>query len=203
MFTSHLHHLKTVRPRPRRLWWAVAAASVALVAAGCGSSSPTSSTASTGAGPKNGASSAYKFSACMRDHGVTNFPDPVVHSSDGQTSVGIQIAPSQASSPQFKTAQKACQGILPTPKGGSTQVSSGPSTQALVELARCLRGHGYPRFPDPDGQGQLSFEMISAAGIDMQAPGFLQTAQGCASATHGQITAAMVAQAVRHSEGGQ
>lgn len=200
MPSSYLHAVKTVRARP---WWAVAAASVALVAAGCGSSSPPSTSASAGAPPKNGASSAYKFSACMRTHGVANFPDPVVHSSNGQTSVGIHVTPNQTSSPQFKAAQQACKGILPMPKGGQTQVSNGPSKQAMVELAGCLRSHGYPRFPDPTGQGQLTPEMLSSAGINMQAPGFLQTAENCASATHGQITAAMVARAVNHSEGGQ
>jgi hypothetical protein len=65
---------------------------------------------------------ALKFSECMRTHGVPNFPDPEVSHSGG--GVGIRIGGKAGaggidpSSPQFKAAQKACQSILPGPKGG-------------------------------------------------------------------------------------
>ena len=60
---------------------------------------------------------ALKFSACMRAHGVTNFPDP--QASGGGISLmfkrGSGLDPQ---SPQFKAAQRACQNELPGPKGG-------------------------------------------------------------------------------------
>jgi hypothetical protein len=55
---------------------------------------------------------ALKFSACMRSHGITGYPDPV------ENGHGIQMGPGpdsniDTSSPQFKAAQKACVYILP------------------------------------------------------------------------------------------
>jgi hypothetical protein len=65
---------------------------------------------------------ALQFSQCMRTHGVPSFPDPEFSSGGG---VGIRIGgkrggPSRIdpSSPQFQAAQKACQSIMPGPKGG-------------------------------------------------------------------------------------
>ncbi len=64
---------------------------------------------------------ALQFAQCMRTHGVPSFPDPEF-SSGG---VGIRIGGAKnsarridLSSPQFKAAQKACQSIMPGPKGG-------------------------------------------------------------------------------------
>jgi hypothetical protein len=55
---------------------------------------------------------ALKFSACMRSHRITNYPDPV------ENGHGIQMGPGpnsgiDTSSPQFKAAQKACVYLLP------------------------------------------------------------------------------------------
>ena len=65
---------------------------------------------------------ALQFSQCMRTHGVPSFPDPEFSSGGG---VGIHIGgrkggPSRIdpSSPAFQAAQKACQSIMPGPKGG-------------------------------------------------------------------------------------
>ena len=65
---------------------------------------------------------ALQFSQCMRTHGVPNFPDPEFSSSGG--GIGIRIGGRQGgpsridpSSPQFQAAQKACQSIMPGPKG--------------------------------------------------------------------------------------
>lgn len=65
-----------------------------------------------------------KFAKCMREHGIE------VHASTAGGGVQIQIHPSAAGagpdpeSPAFQDAQKACQGLLPGPKGGG--VTSGP-----------------------------------------------------------------------------
>ena len=48
-------------------------------------------------------SNAYKFPACMRDNGVTNFPDPQVNG----THPTLQITPSISASPAFKSAPRA------------------------------------------------------------------------------------------------
>jgi hypothetical protein len=60
---------------------------------------------------------ALAFSACMRAHGVTNFPDPQTRGGGIalQFKRGSGIDPQ---SPRFKAAQRACQSELPGPKGG-------------------------------------------------------------------------------------
>ncbi len=73
---------------------------------------------------------ALLFSQCMRTHGVPSFPDPEFSSSGGG---GIHIGgrkggPSRIdpSSPEFQAAQKACQSIMPGPKGGPGNVALAP-----------------------------------------------------------------------------
>jgi hypothetical protein len=61
---------------------------------------------------------ALKFSECMRQHGVPNFPDPKFSSSGG--GVRLKVGPSSGinpSSPQFQAAQKTCQSASPLGKG--------------------------------------------------------------------------------------
>ena len=49
-----------------------------------------------------------KFAACMRAHGITNFPDPIVNAQ------GIAVNPQglDLSSPPFQSAQQACRTYL-------------------------------------------------------------------------------------------
>lgn len=46
-----------------------------------------------------------KFTACMRSHGILNFPDPTVNAD------GVSVDPGSLDlrSPQFRAAQQACQ----------------------------------------------------------------------------------------------
>jgi hypothetical protein len=169
--------------------------SLALLAAACGA---TPSKQITVSGTSNSpAAAAFKFASCMRNHGVSGFPDPLVTTTPGGGGVGIRqaVPAGLGQSPKFRSAQKACQGILPLPGNGG-HGSQGPSKQGLLAFARCLRNHGVSDFPDPDAQGQLSLQMISAAGVDLKAPSFLTAARACVGVTHGAITMANVAQAV-------
>jgi hypothetical protein len=69
---------------------------------------------------------ALAFSQCMRDHGVTDFPDPqfngngVILGGPGQ----VKIDPN---SPTFQAAQQACQSLLPGAGGGLKSGGSGSS----------------------------------------------------------------------------
>lgn len=62
---------------------------------------------------------ALKYSACMRENGVPNFPDPVFSNGGAQ----LKITNIDPNSPQFAAAQKACQSLQPI--GGQTD-NSGP-----------------------------------------------------------------------------
>src|SRR5262249_18811378 len=124
-------------------------------------------------------------------HGVPAFPDPQVSTTPG--SVGIrQAVPAAAGlSPALPAAQKACRGILPAPGNGGPR-DHGPNKQVLLAFARCLRADGITGFPDPNAKGQLSMEMISAAGIDIHTPRVLNAGKACVGVTHGAITVAQV-----------
>jgi hypothetical protein len=161
----------------------------AALAAGCGSS-PSHIPAQTVGGP---AAQAFAYSRCMRSHGVADFPDPRVKTTPGGGSVGIamMVPSSIGNSPAFKTAGKACQGLLPTP-GSARPDGQGPSKQVLLAFARCLRGHGVSGFPDPNAQGQLPAQTISAAGVDVHTPQFAAAGKSCVGVTHGKITVAEV-----------
>ncbi len=66
----------------------------------------------------------------------------------------------------------------------------------LLAFARCLRAHGISNFPDPSASGQLSVSTITADGVDVHSHGFFIAARACLGVTHGQITAAQVAELV-------
>jgi hypothetical protein len=180
---------------------ALVAGALALLAGACGSSPSKTSdtTASNSTSPRSLAAAVYKHAACMRDHGVPNFPEPQVSTTPSSVRVRQMVPGSLAASPQFKAAQKACQGILPDPSNASPAQQAAEQharTQYLLAFARCLRSHGVANFPDPTGQGQLTLDMIRAAGVDLHAPGFLTAAKACVGVTHGAITPAQVLQAV-------
>jgi hypothetical protein len=184
----------------------LAAVAMAVVAAGCGGNSPSSASVSGAAASAKGGpgESAFQFSACMRSHGVNNFPDPKVKTSAGSTSVIIGINPSISGQPAFKTAQKACQHILGKPGNGpdSSPAQQHARVQALLAFAQCLRSHGFPNFPDPSSSGDLSQNAIRQAGISFQNPALLTAGQNCTSVTHGMITRAQVAAAINHGKAG-
>jgi hypothetical protein len=69
---------------------------------------------------------ALKLSACMRSHGVPNFPDPKF-SSGG---VEMKMNGVDASSPQFQAAAKTCQGDSPLGKALSHGLPPGAKAGA-------------------------------------------------------------------------
>ncbi len=171
----------SVTRRARRAWpptartaAAIVASAVALLAAAC-SGSPSSAGGSPGAGGSANSPSAVAYSACMRSHGVPNFPDP---DSSGQLPKG-DAQQFGVSSSQLQAARRACQHLYPG-NGGSFQQSiqqcemTGDCPQPVVEqaltvmrrYALCIRSHGEPNWPDPtiDSEGRPSFD-VSKAGL--------------------------------------
>ena len=175
---------------------AAVVATVALLTGGCGSGSPTSTTSSTSSF-QSLVSGAYAYAHCMREHGVPGFPDPKVINSAGHQGIGVRAITS-ANDPKAKAALRACQGILPTPSKADLAAQAAQRrahTQDLLSFARCMRGRGVNGFPDPNAQGDLTTDMITAAGVDLHAPHTAAAARACIPAAHGILTRAMVAQA--------
>jgi hypothetical protein len=180
---------------------AVALAVGGAFLAGCGGGSPgggvaslgshthgTSSAAvgSSGGEPSSGGevspgSKAIAFSACMRSHGVANFPDPKISTSAGNTSVkvAIRVSASQGSNPKFKSAQQTCSKLLPN-GGVPTHSSLSPAEQTqYLKAAACIRSHGVPGFPDPTfSNGGVHIEHQA---IDQSSPVFKAAVQACKS----------------------
>jgi hypothetical protein len=134
-----------VIPQPPRAWLATARTVAAIAAvtaiAACGSSSPGSSSSHGRTDPNQDQAQQdiLNFARCMRSHGVSSFPDDL----NFQNVPGIN-----PSSPAFRTAQAACQHLLPV----KTPPAAAPSARTyakLMRLSNCLRTHGYPSMPDP------------------------------------------------------
>ena len=126
---------------------------------------------------------------CMRSHGVPDFPDP-----DSPRRFKAALDPSSSHPPAFQSAQTTCRHLLPAsraPRPSAAQTRA--RVTAALAFARCLRGHGFPRFPDPTSTGELSHETLAGAGIDVHQPALLRAADACVSVTHGAITKADVA----------
>ncbi len=177
--------------RPPILTTVVAAAAVSLLAAGCGGGSSTTA-ATTTAATQNGA---LAYARCMRSHGVPNFPDPT--SSGGNNKEAIVSSLKGVSNSQVQTAQTACRHLNGGGPGtGQNAAQRQPNAAAMLAFAHCIRGHGFPNFPDPTSSGQLTHEMLANAGISLHQPAVLQAGDACTSVTHGAITKAIVARFV-------
>jgi hypothetical protein len=146
---------------------AMITASAVVMLAGCSGSSPSTSTG--GGGSKSVAADAVKFARCIRSHGVSDFPDPP---SSGQ----LTIPPDDRNTPAFESASKACQSLMPGGAGGagpSGQTSDMTRAQAL-RLARCVRAHGVPNFPDPNASG-----VIPPSGVNPNSPAVKAALHAC------------------------
>ncbi len=66
----------------------------------------------------------------------------------------------------------------------------------MLAFARCVRARGFPSFPDPSNQGELTPEMVTAVGIDLHQPQLLRAGLACVPLTHGLLTRAAVERAV-------
>jgi hypothetical protein len=132
-------------------------AMVALISA-CGSSAPTSTSSASASASGGGNPSAtnhekaVKFAECMRNNGVSAFPDPPA--SGNLTIDAIANGSSlDTSTPAFTQAISACKHLEPAGFTGSKRSSAQQS--AALKFAQCMRANGVPDFPDPVPNGPL------------------------------------------------
>jgi hypothetical protein len=120
----------------------------------------------------NGAAGA-KFSACMRKHGITNYPDP-----NGQGVIeihsGMGIDPG---SPAFQSAQTACRKLLPN-GGQPTPAQQAQRQQEMLAYSKCMRAHGLKDFPDPTGNG-IQIRVQPGSDLDPNSPRFQAAQKAC------------------------
>ena len=134
---------------------------VALIGAGCSNgaaedgnaNSGNASTGSSGGNNTTNRGKAAKFAECMRDHGVSEFPDP--DASGGLTIDGVLNGSSlDPSTPAWKEAIAACKDLQPPGFTGDHDVSA-EEQDARLGFAQCIRDHGVEDFPDPTRNGPL------------------------------------------------
>jgi hypothetical protein len=117
-----------------------------VIVAGCGSAS---AGGGTNGGPRD---RAVKFAECMRNNGVSGFPDP---NASGQLTIDAVANGSSidTNSAAFKQAMNACKDSEPPGFTGPKVTSQ--LRVARLEFAQCIRDHGVPDFPDPTPNGPL------------------------------------------------
>ncbi len=183
---------------------ATALIAVGVLVAGCGGNSPsggvaslgthtsttsTSSTAagSTGGGESSPGSHAVAYSACMRSHGVANFPDPQVSNNGNEHKVAMRVTPGITGNPHFKSAQQACNKLLPGggPGSGSSHQITPKEQSQYLKAAACIRSHGVPSFPDPTFSG--GGVHIEHQGLNESSPAFKAAVQACESLIPGGV----------------
>jgi hypothetical protein len=159
----------------RTPWSLAVLASLAVIAAGCGSRSASTSTTAGGAGSDTAATheKAVRFAECMRVNGISAFPDP---GASGELTIdGIANGSSvDTTSAAFTRALEACRDLEP-PGFVGTQRTPAQQTVAL-KFALCMRSNGVPDFPDPTASGPL-IDVHGAHSI----PGFQAAAEKCSA----------------------
>jgi hypothetical protein len=141
---------------------------LSLLASACGSSSgkgvaQVDSTTTSGsdsgasASPSDRRVALVAFAACMRKHGLPNFPDPQAVGGGYRLSFGSENG-IVVSSPQFKNAQQACKKLLLN--GGTTSPQEqAKQLQEALKYAACIRSQGVPDYPDPKVSSDGGIEM--------------------------------------------
>ncbi len=117
----------------------------------------------------------------MRAHGVPRFPDP--------SAGGPVVIPNgmNANAPAFQSAQRTCNKLLAS--GGPGSKPSESARLAMVAMARCMRAHGLPNFPDPTATppsfgARRAIQALGRGGLflvvsDPDAPAFKRAAAIC------------------------
>jgi hypothetical protein len=157
-----MHHLDMSR-FDRVLTVIAAVLAAAILVAACGGSKATHARKSADA------SSAIKFAGCMRVNGVPSFPDSgaqIQYSQDGQT---VSINGVSVSSPVFQSAQQKCEHYISS--GAPSAAQQAKFAQEILKVARCMRAHGVPDYPDSG--------TWTGPNPNPQSPAFKAAAQKC------------------------
>jgi len=93
---------------------------------------------------------ALKYAQCMRQHGLSWFPDP---DSSGRTAVRI---PNGTDKAKLDAANEACKQYAPP--GPADGKADPQMVEQMRQLAKCMRANGVPNFPDPSADGSLAID---------------------------------------------
>ena len=159
-------------------------ATVALISAGCGSDAPSETGTASRSGSVTGNTNTarekgVKFADCMRDNGVSAFPDP---DTSGELTIDAVANGSSldTNTAAFKKAISACRDLQPPGFIGHKRSAS--KQESALKFAQCMRDNGVRDFPDPTPNAPLidTTRIPSAAGRGARSiPGFTAATQKC------------------------
>ncbi len=148
----------------------------AVLLAACGGSSASPKPSAAGA-----ADNALKFSRCMREHGVKNFPNPEV--SGGRVSLRVKAGPGgvEASPQVMEAAQSACKHFQPAEQTNVSPQEKVARQEAVLKFAKCMREHGIDVHASAAGGGvQIQIHPGAAgAGPNPESPAFQDAQKAC------------------------
>jgi hypothetical protein len=136
-----------------------------------------SQTRSASATPGDDFNKFLAFSACMRSHGLKDFPDPT----QGSGGIRLNINGGGDLNPQsstFQAAQQACQSLMPA--GGPDAGTKADPTK-IEPWAACIRSHGEPHLPDPTIQDGNMKLVLTGTGIDPGSSQWQKATAACRS----------------------
>jgi hypothetical protein len=137
---------------------------LALAAAGCTRTDPP--------GGADDRAKALEYSECMRDNGITDFPDPQEGDGGGGLSLPEGIDPE---SDEFAAAAEACEQYMPGPD--PEDMIDADLFAALLDYAECMRANGIDDFPDPEEDGL--FVHFDELGIDPDGDDYQAALDAC------------------------
>jgi hypothetical protein len=132
-----------------------------LTLAGCGAKTEGNGIASADGAPRATASATpaatddpeapLKFARCMREHGMSWFPDPQPGAG------GLQIrVPAGQDKAKVDAAMAACKKFMPN--GGPNDRPDPAQLEQARQMSQCMRDHGITNFPDPSANGQMMLD---------------------------------------------
>jgi hypothetical protein len=166
----------------RKLRPLAALAMVALIGAGCGGNGGSGGGNTTAANQEK----AVKFAECMRENGVSEFPDP--DASGRLTIDGVVNGSSlDPNSPAWKEAIGACKDLQPPGFTGGGERSAGQQ-EAALKFAQCIRENGVTDFPDPvSGEPLVDTYRIPSAATNRGMSILNAAMQKCGASYSGQL----------------
>jgi hypothetical protein len=165
-------------PHSRAAWLlALGAILASLGLAACGGSGGSAS-ASKGSSASP-ADNALKFSKCMREHGIPNFPDPQI--SGGSVRLQFKATSGQVSPQTMEAAQRACQRYQAAEQQNLTPQQKVEREEAVLKFAKCMREHGI-NLPNPSTSGggiKIQRDPGPGAGVNPASPAFEAAQKAC------------------------
>jgi hypothetical protein len=132
--------------------------------AGGGSSSTPSASPSGDPGD-----AALAYSQCMRDHGVSDFPDP-------DAAGAVNDPQLEEPSDVVVKAQDACQDLSPE---GNAADGGGRDDSKVLAYSHCMRDHGFSGFPDPQPDPGGGWVIPRNGDYDPRDPAFKAADEAC------------------------